>query len=153
MAAEPLARAWHTVNLIRRRLRCFSNLEDDTGAWAAYTSMACGPKKIDSQSAAALHPRRIIMFPQIGDQTVIAFKHIQFHGKWKRTFPLYGMSYEAMSDAEIIVVEEVTSNQVKTYWFKLKVGDEAFVAYADSQVHVPAHCSKSEPGDVIRCAA
>ena len=30
------------------------------------------------------------MFPQIGPQTVIVFKHMQFIGTWKRTFPIYG---------------------------------------------------------------
>ena len=33
------------------------------------------------------------MFPQIGNQTVIVFKHMQFIGPWKRTFPQNGTMY------------------------------------------------------------
>jgi hypothetical protein len=91
------------------------------------------------------------MFPQIGNQTVIIFKHIQFLGAWKRTFPLYGMSYEALRPAQLVVVEENFSGNDVTYWFKLKASDEVFVSYSDSQVHIPALCIKSAPGDKITC--
>ena len=91
------------------------------------------------------------MFPQVGDQTVIIFKHIQFVGQWKRTFPLYGMSYEALRPAQVIVVEEVSAGSNVTYWFKLKARDEVFVSYSDSQVHIPAPCAKSAPGNQTHC--
>ena len=91
------------------------------------------------------------MFPQIGNQTVIIFKHLQFRGQWKRTFPIAGTSYEAAKPAQLIVVEEDKAGTNVTYWFKLKPADEVFVSYADSQVHIPALCVKSAPGDQIRC--
>ena len=91
------------------------------------------------------------MFPQIGDQTVIIFKHMQFLGEWKRTFPLYDVSYEALRPARLVVVEENFAGNDVTYWFKLKASDEVFVSYSDSQVHIPALCTKSEPGDKIKC--
>ena len=91
------------------------------------------------------------MFPQVGDQTVIVFKHIQFVGQWKRTFPLYGMSYEALRPAQVIVVEEVSAGINVTYWFKLKTRDEVFVSYSDSQVHIPASCAKSVAGNDTKC--
>ena len=91
------------------------------------------------------------MFPHIGSQTVIIFKHMQFQGRWKRTFPLYGMSYEALRPAQLVVVEENFAGNDVTYWFKLKTSDEVFVSYSDSQVHVPALCTKSAPGDQIQC--
>jgi len=90
------------------------------------------------------------MFPQIGAQTVIIFKHLQFQGEWKRTFPLYGMSYEALKPAQLLVVEESAGNLV-TYWFDLKMNDEVYVIYSDSQVHIPAICVKSSKGDQIKC--
>ena len=91
------------------------------------------------------------MFPQIGNQTVIIFKHLQFRGAWKRTFPLYGTSYEALRPAQLIVVEENRAGNNVTYWFQLKAEDEVFVSYSDSQVHIPALCLKSAPGDQIKC--
>jgi hypothetical protein len=91
------------------------------------------------------------MFPQIGNQTVIIFKHMQFIGEWKRTFPLYGMSYEALRTAQLVVVEEPSAGTNVTYWFKLKAKDEVFVSYSDSQVHIPAMCIKSAPGDQTKC--
>ena len=91
------------------------------------------------------------MFPQIGNHTVIVFKHIQFQGKWSRTFPLYGTSYQALEPAELIVVEEVSSGKNVTYWFRLKANDEVFVTYGDSQVHIPAACAKSASGNETRC--
>jgi hypothetical protein len=91
------------------------------------------------------------MFPQIGSQSVIVFKHLQFIGEWQRTFPLYGTSYVALRPAQLIVVEENHAGNDVTYWFKLKANDEVFVTYADSQVHIPALCTKSAPGDQIKC--
>jgi len=91
------------------------------------------------------------MFPQIGPQTVIVFKHMQFIGTWKRTFPIYGTTYEALRPAQLIVVEEVSSGNDVTHWFKLKANDEVFVSYGDSQVHIPALCSKSAPGNQTKC--
>jgi hypothetical protein len=92
------------------------------------------------------------MFPQIGSQTVIVFKHIQFIGEWKRTFPLYGTSYEALRRAQVVVVEEVSSGTDVTYWFSLKAADEVFISYGDSQVHIPALCTRSAPGNGTRCS-
>ena len=91
------------------------------------------------------------MFPQIGPQTVIVFKHMQFIGTWKRTFPLYGTMYEALRSAQLIVVEEVSTGNAVTYWFKLKANDEVFVSYSDSQVHIPALCVKSAEGNQTKC--
>jgi hypothetical protein len=91
------------------------------------------------------------VFPQIGNQTVIIFKHMQFLGEWKRTFPLYGMSYEAVKPAELLVMEESSAGNQITYWFKLKANDEVFVSYDDSQVHIPAICTKSAQGNQIKC--
>lgn len=91
------------------------------------------------------------MFPQIGNHSVIIFKHMQFIGPWKRTFPVSGMSYEALKPAQLIVVEENFSGNDVTYWFKLKATDEVFVSYSDSQVHIPALCVRSERGDQIKC--
>jgi hypothetical protein len=91
------------------------------------------------------------MFPQIGNQTVIHFKHLQFIGEWKRTFPAFCMSYEALKAAQLMVVEEVHAATNVTYWFKLKAGDEVLVSYGDSQVHVPAMCMKRAEGDQTRC--
>ena len=91
------------------------------------------------------------MFPQIGSQSVIIFKHIQFLGQWRRIFPLYGMSYEALKPAQLVVVEENFAGSNITYWFKLKTNDEVFVSYSDSQVHIPALCVRSAPGDHIKC--
>jgi hypothetical protein len=91
------------------------------------------------------------MFPQVGPQTVIIFKHLQFQGTWKRTFPLYGMSYEALKPAQLVVLEEDKAGTNITYWFKLKANDEVFVSYSDSQVHIPALCIRSAPGDQITC--
>jgi len=91
------------------------------------------------------------MFPQIGSQTVIIFKHLQFIGEWKRTFPLYGMSYEALKPAELLVMEESSDGTQVTYWFKLKTNDEVYVIYDDSQVHIPAICTKSVKGNQIKC--
>jgi hypothetical protein len=91
------------------------------------------------------------MFPQIGSQSVIIFKHMQFLGEWKRTFPMSGMSYEALRPARLVVVEENKAGNNVTYWFKLKANDEVFVSYSDSQVHIPALCAKSAPGDQIKC--
>ena len=91
------------------------------------------------------------MFPQIGSQTVIIFKHMQFIGPWKRTFPLDGTMYEALKAAQLVVVEEISAGTNVTYWFKLKANDEVFVSYSDSQVHIPAICLKSAPGNRIRC--
>src|SRR5262249_18703491 len=59
------------------------------------------------------------MFPQIGSQTVIIFKHLQFLGPWKRTFPLYGTMYEALKSAQLVVVEEIAAGTNVTSWFKL----------------------------------
>ena len=91
------------------------------------------------------------MFPQIGSQTVLIFKHMQFTGPWKRTFPLYGTMYEALKTAQLVVVAEITTGSSTTYWFTLKANDEVFVSYSDSQVHIPALCLKSAPGDQIKC--
>ena len=93
------------------------------------------------------------MFPQIGNQSVIIFKHMQFIGEWKRTFPLYGVSYEALRPAQLVVVEENRAGNNVTYWFKLKTSDEVFVSYGDSQVHIPALCTKSAPGDQVKCGS
>ena len=91
------------------------------------------------------------MFPQIGNQTVIVFKHMQFIGPWKRTFPQNGTMYEALKPAQLVVVEEISAGNNVTSWFKLKRNDEVFVSYSDSQVHIPALCLKRAPGDHIRC--
>ena len=91
------------------------------------------------------------MFPQIGSQTVLIFKHLQFIGPWKRTFPLYGTMYEALKTAQLVVAAEINTGTNVTYWFKLKSNDEVFVSYSDSQVHIPAICFKSAPGDHIKC--
>jgi len=55
------------------------------------------------------------MFPQIGNQTVIIFKHVQFIGEWKRTFFLYGVNYEALKPAQLLVLEENKSGSNVTY--------------------------------------
>jgi hypothetical protein len=92
------------------------------------------------------------MFPQIGNQSVIIFKHLQFRGQWKRTFPISGTSYEAGArGGDLIVLEEDKAGSNVTYFFRLKPEDEVFVSYSDSQVHIPALCLKSAPGDLIRC--
>ncbi len=91
------------------------------------------------------------MFPQIGNQTVIIFKHVQFIGEWKRTFFLYGVNYEALKPAQLLVLEENKSGSNVTYWFRLKKGDEVLVSYADSQVHIPALCVRSIPRDETKC--
>jgi hypothetical protein len=91
------------------------------------------------------------MFPQIGSQTVLIFKQLQFMGQWKRTFPLYGTMYEALRTAQLVVVAEITTGSNVTYWFKLRANDEVFVSYSDSQVHIPAICLKSAPGNQIKC--
>jgi hypothetical protein len=91
------------------------------------------------------------MFPQIGSQTVLIFKHMQFIGPWKRTFPLYGTMYEALRPAQLVVVAEITTGSSVTFWFKLKANDEVFVSYSDSQVHIPGVCFKTAPGDQIKC--
>lgn len=91
------------------------------------------------------------MFPQIGNQTVIVFKHLQFGGEWKRTFLISTMSYEALKPAQLVVVEENSAGNNVTYWFELKASDEVLVSYSDSQVHIPALCIKSAPGDLIKC--
>jgi hypothetical protein len=77
--------------------------------------------------------------------------HRQFIGQWKRTFPALCKSYEALKAAQLMVVEEVHAATNVTYWFKLKAGDEALVNYGDSQVHVPATCTKRAEGDQTRC--
>jgi hypothetical protein len=91
------------------------------------------------------------MFPQIGNHTVLIFKQAQFMGQWKRTFPLYGTMYEALRTAQLIVVAETPTGSNVTYWFKLRASDEVFVSYSDSQVHIPALCYRSAPGNHIKC--
>jgi len=48
-------------------------------------------------------------------------------------------------------MEESSDGTQVTYWFKLKTNDEVYVIYDDSQVHIPAICTKSVKGNQIKC--
>jgi hypothetical protein len=59
--------------------------------------------------------------------------------------------YEALRTAQLVVVAEIATGTSVTYWFKLRANDEVFVSYSDSQVHIPAMCLRSAPGNQIKC--
>ena len=59
--------------------------------------------------------------------------------------------YEANSRPTMKVVTESYTGVMMTYFFTLKPGDDVWVMYGgDAQVHIPALCQKSAPGDQTR---
>jgi hypothetical protein len=88
-----------------------------------------------------------------GVHTVLVFKHLQFQGDWTRmSLATTIVGYVTNKAGKLVAVAEKPTGQMITYWFSLKPGDEVWVTYGgDAQVHVPALCERSAPGDQIKC--
>lgn len=88
-----------------------------------------------------------------GQHTVLIFKKILFLGNWTRMNGADAIIYEANTKPTMQVVAESPTGAVTTYFFALKPGDDVWVMYGgDAQVHIPALCQKSAPGDVTKCS-
>jgi uncharacterized protein (UPF0333 family) len=87
-----------------------------------------------------------------GSQTVLVFKEIQFLGDWTRANGANVIIYTPNKNAELIVLVENYAGNNVTYYFTVKANNDVWVSYGgDAQVHIPALCLKSQPGDQIRC--
>jgi hypothetical protein len=87
-----------------------------------------------------------------GSQTVLVFKEIQFLGDWTRNNGANAIIYTANKRAKLIVLVENHAGTNVTYSFNLNANDDVWVCYGgDAQVHIPALCVKSQPGDQIKC--
>jgi hypothetical protein len=99
--------------------------------------------------------------PFQGSQTVLVFKELEFVGDWSRSFGANAITYTPQRSAKLVVLVEDHGGNNITYYFALgpafkagvKTHDDVWVCYGgDAQVHIPALCLKSEPGDHIRCS-
>lgn len=87
-----------------------------------------------------------------GSQTVLIFKEIQFLGDWTRFNGANAIIYTANKKATLIVLVENRAGNNVTYYFNVMANDDVWVCYGgDAQVHIPAICVKSQPGDQIKC--
>jgi hypothetical protein len=87
-----------------------------------------------------------------GQHTVLVFKKIQFLGSWTRFNGASGIIYTANTRPTMRVVVDTYSGALQTYFFTLKPADDVWVMYGgDAQVHIPALCQKSAPGDLTTC--
>ena len=87
-----------------------------------------------------------------GSQTVLVFKEIQFLGDWTRVNGVNVIIYTPNKNAKLIVLVENHAGNNVTYYFAVKANNDVWVCYGgDAQVHIPALCLRSQPGDQIRC--
>ena len=87
-----------------------------------------------------------------GSQTVLVFKEIQFFGDWTRVNGVNIIIYMPNKNAKLIVLVENHAGNNVTYYFAVKANNDVWVYYGgDAQVHIPALCLRSQPGDQIRC--
>ena len=88
-----------------------------------------------------------------GQHTILVFKKIHFLGNWTRMNGANAIIYEANTRPTMRVVTESYAGAMMTYFFTLKPGDDVWVMYGgDAQVHIPALCQKTAPGDVTTCS-
>jgi len=88
-----------------------------------------------------------------GAHTVLRFFKIQFLGNWIRSSLLSAFGYAGTEPLNtlLVVVEDANAN-LTTYWFELKPNIEVWISEAGhNEVHIPAICVKSQPGDQTRC--
>jgi len=87
-----------------------------------------------------------------GSQTVLVFKEIQFLGDWTRINGANSIIYTSNKTAKLIVLVENHAGNNVTYYFVVKPNNDVWVFYGgDAQVHIPALCLTSKPGDQIKC--
>ena len=87
-----------------------------------------------------------------GSQTVLVFKEIQFLGDWTRGNGANAIIYTPNKKGEIVVLVENHAGNNVTYYFVVNANNDVWVCYGgDAQVHIPALCLRSTPGDHIRC--